>query len=185
MTAEEFAKKYAGKKVRGTSTLDSLIKNRNSSWPNATIIGSVVGFGERYVYLEPSAEYLKTIPAPETTIKYKSLYGQKVSAVKLKPDLLVPIDGSSISSAPKSTKERNIPAFPHTCRDCKSPALILGFSIDCSNAKCKNKYVNKSAQDLFVPVEIRAKDVPKTTKPVKSKSSLFNALSKTIKNKTS
>ena len=182
MTAEEFAKKNAGKSVRGSSITDGLIKNRNKSWPNATTLGRVVGYGEKYVYLEPSAEYLATSPTPETTTKYKSLYGQKVNAVKFKPDLLVPIDGSGTSSsAPRSTKERAIPAFPHTCRDCKSPALILGFSIDCSNPQCKNKYTNKSAQDLFVPVDIRAKDVPKSTKPVKSKSSLFNALSKPVK----
>lgn len=51
--------------------------------------------------------------------------------------------------------KKHIPEWPHQCRDCGSPALILGNSIDCSNSACKNKYKTHFGLDLFLPVAQR------------------------------
>jgi hypothetical protein len=75
-------------------------------------------------------------------------YGKKI----LPNEILLPADPGTVYT-PRTT--RTIPEWPHKCRDCGSPAQILGMNIDCSNPSCKNKYRTHSGLDLFLPKDIR------------------------------
>lgn len=184
LSAKEIAERYAGRIVKCKVKFD--IKS-----PVLDVDGkSVVDFEARIIgWKKPSPTYFGAGPAyvcvevlsphstqtklnkfnqgyTYTSDKNPDGYGKKI----LPEEILLPADPGTVYVPRKS---KTIPEWPHQCRDCGSPAQILGLNIDCSNPSCKNKYRTHSGLDLFLPKEIRERLAkPMETKvltPVKKK----------------
>jgi hypothetical protein len=155
MNADKIAKKYAGKVVK-CKIAKSLFKPIGITADQKEFYGKVVGYKltdqlliPKYVLVEPEPPlrgfFNGTGLSKNThiwTYKPVPLYVHKIYATDVLLD--------------KET-DKNISSYPHICKDCHSPAWISMNLIDCSNPNCKNKYSSKSAQDLFLPAEMRSR----------------------------
>jgi hypothetical protein len=156
MTAEEFAKKNPNKIIYGTTSYDGYLLTKFPKWKPGSALGAVCGYGTTFIYFDPSPEWLAAgceLHKPSNTV----VGGATTKAGRIKVENIAPFSNEQAIKAPpaKKIKQRVIPEFPHTCPLCKSPAWISSFLIDCSNVKCTHKYKSKSAQELFLPKEMR------------------------------
>lgn len=161
LTAKEIAEKYADRVITVNLISSSPAMNNNGDLIK-TFSAKIIGWKQTSVK-DPFEYVVVQVLAPNktkltlggmankdyklTTIKYDSAgWGKKVfpGEINLPAD-----DGKPIVY--KSAKK--ISEWPHTCRDCGSPAFVLSFNIDCSNKACKNKYKTNSGLDLFFPRE--------------------------------
>jgi len=167
LSAQEIAERYAGRivqcKVTQRSDAKSPVLDANGNKVDnyeARIVGWKKGdsFHSSYVCIEVQPPNKTSTSIQKfnqgyiyTNDRSANGYGKKI----LPEEINLPADPGKINAAPY--KSKNIPEWPHKCRDCGSPAQILGMNIDCSNAVCKNKYRTRSGLDLFLPKEMQAK----------------------------
>ncbi len=161
MTAQEIAEKFSNRIVKVKLGKAGTVFDGNGH-PTTSFDARVVGWKKAGGGLNSDCVIVEVL-APNTT-KYalrdfksgyswtSSLrnlggYGKKV----LVSEITLPGTGSTSTYTPK-----DIPKWPHKCRDCGSPALVFMNSIDCSNGSCKNKFKTSSGFDLFLPKEMQA-----------------------------
>jgi len=165
ISAKEIAERYAGRIVKcklsnlsdPKSPVTDAAGNQLVSY-EARIVGwkksqgGLLSFS--YVCVELVGGAVSKTPLSKFNLGYTYTYDKNPNGFgkKLLPEEieLPPDAGKDYTPKPKI-----IPEWPHTCRDCGSPAQILGLNIDCSNATCKHKYRTHSGLDLFLPREIR------------------------------
>lgn len=171
MTALEIAKKFANKIVRINLTKSSSVYDHNNK-PATSFEGRIVGY-KRATGSDPEFVAVEVLKPHKTKFALKdfragyywTVLNRNLSgyAKKVYPDeIVIP------SITPTSTYQpKDVPKWPHKCRDCGSPALVLMNSIDCSNDNCKNKYRTNSGLDLFLPKEMRQASHDKVLKGLK------------------
>jgi hypothetical protein len=117
MTAKEFAEKHLGKECISPG------KRK----------GIIIGYDSRYDSILVEIEDYGNI----TTLEKQSLV--KSGYVILRDPLYATLcfNPYTVSLVCEKPKPKD---FPHICNKCKSPALIMSLSIDCSNGLCSNKY---------------------------------------------
>jgi len=158
LTAKEIAERYAGRTVRCKVTKSSSVLDDAGNKLDH-FDAKVIGWKSASAN-DPAYVCVEVLPPGVTGTKldkfnlgyhYTSVRNSNGWGKKLLPEEIIPPADAKVMSAPK----KDIPEWPDKCRDCKSPAFVLSTRIDCSNPQCKHKFKTHSAQDLFLPLEMR------------------------------
>lgn len=161
LTAKEIATRYVGRTVRCKVTKSSPVSDAAGNVLDH-FDAKIVGWKFVSAALGPSYVCVEVLPPGVTQTKldkfnsgyiYPAGRNKDGWGKKLLPEEIVPPADAKIATV--YTKKKDIPEWPDKCRDCGSPAFILTTRIDCSNSSCKNKFKTHSAQDLFLPKEMR------------------------------
>lgn len=171
MSAKDVAQKHSGTIVQCNLTKSNPAMDANGQ-PVSSFKGRIIGY--RRPTLKDTNEYVIVEVMPPNTTNFTVASFSKNSILTwkapdasfakklLESELIIPFQPSVVRNS------KQIPDWPHKCKDCGSAAFIASFMIDCSNVSCKNKFKSKSAQDLFIPKELRPVEKPiQKAKPTK------------------
>ena len=160
LSAEEIARKYAGKVVKANVIKSSPVSDA-AGGSVTSFDARVIGY-KKWTAKDPYSYVAVEVLAPNQTkftiadlqsgYTYTHKTDSKAYGKKLFPEeLTLP----AVSNAPVHKVGKVISEWPHKCPKCQSPAFISNCLVDCSKKDCANKFKTRDAKSLFLPVEMR------------------------------